>query len=148
MGIMKPHAMDAYAYLIGTFPIASTAISDVKQGMMCKLNTKGEIVLAGKGEKGFVVQYPNQLPKRGMAIKNASFIHGPFCLTVDNECFDDTQTYVIGELLYVGDNGKLTNQKEANAIPVARAMSLKKTINEELKTLKIASVDKACCPTA
>ena len=145
---MKPHAMDAYAYLIGTFPISATAIETVKQGMVCKLDKKGEIVLAGAGEKGFIVQYPNQLPKRGMAIKNASFIHGPFCFTVDNECFDDAQTYVIGELLYAGEGGKLTNQKGDNAIPVARAMSLKKTINDEVKTLKIASVDKACCPTA
>lgn len=130
MGILKPMGFDSYAYQIGLFSIASTDKDKVKDGMFCKLNANKEICVAGKGEKGFMVLFPKTVNRSGFAIDKAAFYVGAYTLNIDEECFDTTKTYAAQEPLYIGENGKLTNDNlvAANPIPVAQVLRPKRTL--------------------
>lgn len=140
MGILKPMGFDSYAYQMGVFPIASTDIGKIKDGMFCKLNTNKEICIAGAGEKGFMVLFPKNPGMKGFAISQATFYVGPFTLNIDEECFDTTKTYNALENLYVGADGKLTNDSgvTANPIPVAQVLRPVRTFGDK-KALAITS---------
>lgn len=140
MGILKPMGFDSYAYQIGTFPIASTDIGKIKDGMFCKLNAKSEVCLAGAGEKGFMVLFPKRPDMQGFAISQAAFYVGPFTLNIDEECFDATKTYKAQENLYINADGKLTNDSSiaASGIPVAQVLRPTRTFGEK-KALAIAT---------
>lgn len=140
MGILKPMGFDSYAYQVGVFPIATTDIGKIKDGMFCKLNAKNEICVAGAGEKGFMVLFPKNPNMQGFAISQASFYVGPYTLNIDEECFDTTKTYKALENLYVGTDGKLTNDSgvASNAIPVAQVLRPTRTFGDK-KALAITS---------
>lgn len=140
MGILKPMGFDSYAYQMGTFPIASSDVGRIKDGMFCKLNANHEICIAGAGEKGFMVLFPKNPNMKGFAISQGTFYVGAFTLNIDEECFDTTKTYQALENLYVGADGKLTNDNAVaeNPIPVAQVLRPTRTFGDK-KALAITS---------
>ena len=140
MSILKPMGFDSYAYQIGEFPIALADQGKVKEGMFCKLNAKKEICVAGAGEKGFMVIFPKTTNRSGFATLHGTFYVGPFTLNVDGDCFDTEKTYVAQQPLYIGEDGKLTNDSSvsSNPIPVAQVLRPVKEIKGK-KALAIAS---------
>ena len=140
MGILKNAGFDSYAYQVGTFPIATECQGRVKEGMFCKLNNKKEICLAEAGDKGFMVLAPKTPGLTGFAITNGAFYVGPFVLNIDEDCFDAGKTYNAQEVLYIGADGKLTNDSSvtSNPIPVAQVLRPIRTIGDK-KTLTFAS---------
>lgn len=133
MGILKPMGFDSYAYQVGQFPIASSDLGKIKEGMFCKLNTKQEICVADAGEKGFMVLFPKTTNMSGFAIRNGAFYVGAYTLHIDEECFDKSKTYKALEALYIGADGKLTNDAGVanNPVPVAQVLRPKRTINDK-----------------
>lgn len=119
MSIQRPAIFDAYACPIGTFPIAPSAVDAVKNGRFCKINAKGQIVLPAAGDKAWMVVFPNELPKKGFATNLGAFLIGAYACYIDNDTFDDSKTYKVGDPLYCDATGKLTNVKAGNGIVVA-----------------------------
>lgn len=145
MGVMKHRVFDGYAYPLGTYDIASTDVAKVKEGRFCKLNTDGQIVLADKGKKGYLVVFPNRLPKKGFAICKGAFLVGPYSCSIDEDTFDSTQTYAIGDTLYVGDDGKLTNKGADGAVEIATVSRIDMVSEEGKKCIEIFSVNSCKC---
>lgn len=133
MGILKPMGFDSYAYQIGQFPIANSDLGKIKDGMFCKLNSKQEICVAGAGEKGFMVLFPKTTNRSGFATLHGAFYVGAYTLHIDEECFDKSKTYNALDTLYIGADGKLTNDSDitSNPIPVAQVLRPKRTINDK-----------------
>lgn len=148
MAVMKQRIFDGYGYPVGTYNINAAVVDKVKEGRYCKLNTDGEIVLADKGKKGYLVVFPNRLPKKGFATCKGAFLVGTYSCYIDEDSYDKTQTYKPGELLYVGDEGKLTNQGADGAVAVA-SVGETDMINEEGKScIGIFSIDRCLCKPA
>lgn len=141
MGILKPMGFDAYAYQMGTFPIAASDSGKVKDGMFCKLNDKKEVCIAAPGEKGFMVLFPKSPNRSGFAILQATFYVGDYTLNIDEECFDSTKTYEAQQPLYVGAEGKLTNDSSIteHPVPVAQVLRPAREVKDGVKALGITS---------
>lgn len=148
MSVMKQRIFDGYGYPVGTYNINSTVVDKVKEGRYCKLNTDGEITLADKGKKGYLVVFPNRLPKKGFATCKGAFLVGTYSCYIDEDTFDNTQTYKPGELLYIGDEGKLTNQGETGAVAVATVGETDMISEEGKACIGIFSIEKCLCKPA
>lgn len=148
MTVTKHRSFDGYAYPLGTYDIDSTAVDKVVDGRYCKLNASEKIVLAGKGEKGYLVVFPNRLPKKGFAICKGAFLLGPYSCNIDENTYDNTQTYTPGDILYVGDEGKLTNQGDAGAVAIATVAKINMISEEGKKCMEIYSINNCVCKPA
>lgn len=73
MSVTKHRIFDGYAYPLGTYDIDSAVVDKVVEGRYCKLNANGNITLADKGKKGYLVVFPNRLPKRGLLFVKVHF---------------------------------------------------------------------------
>lgn len=147
MGVMKQRIFDGYGYPIGTYPINLGVAEEIKEGRFCKLNTDGEITFADKGKKGYLVVFPNRVPKRGFATRLGAFLVGTYSCYIDEDTFDATQTYNTGDLLYIGDKGKLTNQGDTGALAVATVGETGMVSPEGKQCIGIFSIEKCLCKT-
>lgn len=148
MSVTKHRIFDGYAYPLGTYDIDPAVVDKVVEGRYCKLNANGNITLADKGKKGYLVVFPNRLPKKGFAICKGAFLLGPYSCNIDEDTYDNAQTYTPGDILYVGEEGKLTNQADAGAVAIATVSKTGLISEDGKKCIEIFSISKCTCKPA
>lgn len=126
MGINKHSLYDKHTYSLGLFDVADDRI---EEGLFCKLDSFGRLQLAGVGELGFLVHYPENAEFKpslnGLAISKAGLFYGTYSVTLDENSFDSSYLYNEGDELVIDSGGVLTNDLSIANSPYCVAVCTK-----------------------